>query len=172
GAGEPALPGATGHRGHPADQPPRTAGGKSRDFRLRALAGRGGRDRATRAPRRAHRRLRLFGVAAMGLTCNGPRRLARLAILALLAGGAPISHLALTKAACAEPARSAVRSSAAARDKITLPRARPATVGTEDGENGYEAQRSQRTHGFREPPSGADGTAIPGASIPYLHPPD
>jgi len=44
-------------------------------------------------------------------------------MLALLAGGAPIAHLALTKAACAEPARPAVRSSAAARDKITLPRA-------------------------------------------------
>src|SRR5215831_15854569 len=70
GAGEPAFPGAVGHRGHPADQPPRTAVGKSRDLRLRALRGRDGRDRAPRAPRRTDRRLRLFGIAAMGLKWN------------------------------------------------------------------------------------------------------
>src|SRR5262247_3866490 len=53
--------------GKTAAQPPRTAGGKSRDLRLRALGGRDGRDRASRAPRRTDRRLRLFGIAAMGL---------------------------------------------------------------------------------------------------------
>ena len=86
----------------------------------------------------------------MGLTCNGPRRLARLAMLALLAGGAPIAHLALTKAACAEPARPAVRSSAAARDKITLPRSRPAAVGTQDAESGDDADAPALPEGFRE----------------------
>jgi hypothetical protein len=106
----------------------------------------------------------------MGLTCNGPRRLARLAMLALLAGGAPIAHLALTKAACAEPARPAVRSSGAARDKITLPRARPAAVGTQDAESGDDADAPALPEGFRELARGSGEPQIPGLTIVYLHP--
>jgi len=71
-------------------------------------------------------------------------------MLALLAGGAPIAHLALMKAACAEPARPAVRSSAAARDKITLPRSRPAAVGTQEAETGDDADAPALPEGFRE----------------------
>jgi len=106
----------------------------------------------------------------MGLTCNGPRRPIRLALLALLAGGAPIAHLALTNAACAEPAPTAVRSSAAARDKITLPRSRPAAVGTQEAETGDDADAPALPEGFRELAGGSGEPQIPGLTIVYLHP--
>ena len=106
----------------------------------------------------------------MGLTCGRPRRLTRLAMLALLAGGAPIAHLALTKAVCAEPARPAVRSSAAARDKITLPRSRPAAVGTQEAESGDDADVPALPEGFRELARGSGEPQIPGLTIVYLHP--
>ena len=83
-------------------------------------------------------------------------------MLALLAGGAPIAHLALMKAACAEPARPAVRSSAAARDKITLPRSRPAAVGTQEAETGDDADAPALPEGFRELAGGSGEPQIPG----------
>jgi N-acetylmuramoyl-L-alanine amidase len=106
----------------------------------------------------------------MGLTCKGPRRPTRLAMLALLAGCAPIAHLALTNAACAEPAPTAVRSSAAARDKITLPRSRPAVVGTQEAESGDDADAPALPEGFRELARGSGEPQIPGLTIVYLHP--
>ncbi len=106
----------------------------------------------------------------MGLTSSGPRRPIRLAMLALLAGGAPIAHSALMKAACAEPTRPAVRSSAAARDKITLPRSRPAAVGTQEAETGDDADAPALPEGFRELAGGSGEPQIPGLTIVYLHP--
>jgi len=91
-------------------------------------------------------------------------------MLALLAGGAPIAHLALTKAACAEPARPAVRSSAAARDKITLPRSRLAAVGTQEAESGDDADVPALPEGFRGLARGSGEPQIPGLTIVYLHP--
>src|SRR5437870_3510792 len=103
----------------------------------------------------------------MGLTSSGPRRPIRLAMLALLAGGAPIAHSALMKAACAEPTRPAVRSSA--RDKITLPRSRPAAVGTQEAETGDDADAPALPEGFRELAGGSGEPQIPGLTIVYLH---
>ena len=103
----------------------------------------------------------------MGLTRNGPRRPTRLAMLALLVAAAPIAHLALPNAACAEPARPAVRSSVAARDKITLPRSRPAAVGTQEAETG---DADALPEGFRELARGSGEPQIPGLTIVYLHP--
>jgi hypothetical protein len=90
-------------------------------------------------------------------------------MLALLAGGALIAHLALTNAACAEPAP-AVRSSAAARDKIALPRSRPAAVGTQEAETGDDADAPALPEGFRELARGSGEPQIPGLTIVYLHP--
>ena len=106
----------------------------------------------------------------MGLTCNGTRRPTRLAMLALLAGGALIAHLALTNAACADPSPPAVRSSAAARDKIALPRSRPAAVGTQEAETGDDAGAPALPEGFRELAAASGEPQIPGLTIVYLHP--
>ena len=107
----------------------------------------------------------------MGLTCSRPRRLTRLAMLALLAAGVSIAHLALMKAACAEPTRPAVRSSAAARDKIMLPRSRPAAVGAQEAEkSGDDADAPALPEGFRELARGSGEPQIPGLTIVYLHP--
>ena len=67
-AGLPALSGAAGHRRHPAHQQGRAAVGEFRDLRLRVVAGRDGRDRLARAPRRTRSRLCVFRIAGMGLT--------------------------------------------------------------------------------------------------------
>ena len=106
----------------------------------------------------------------MGLKWNSPRRLARLATLAVFAVGPPIAHLALTKVASAEPSSPAVRSSPAARDKVTMPRSRPATIGTHEAETGDDADVPALSEGFRELAKGSGEPQIPGLTIVYLHP--
>src|SRR5919198_272830 len=59
-----------------ANEPARTVVGELRDLRLRAFRGGDGGDRALGAPRWSDRRLRLFRIAAMGLTSMRLRRVA------------------------------------------------------------------------------------------------
>ena len=65
GAGLPALAHPAGHRGGPAHQQDRAAGGEHRHFRFRTVGCRDEGNRRARPPRRPHRRLDLF--AEVGL---------------------------------------------------------------------------------------------------------
>src|SRR5262245_66216594 len=100
-----------------------------------------------------------------------PRRLVRLAALAVIAVGPPIGHLELIDSAWAEAARAAGRSSLAAREQTTLPRPRPAAVGVHEAEAGDDAEPPALPESFRELARGAGETQIPGLTLDYLHPP-
>jgi hypothetical protein len=82
----------------------------------------------------------------------------------------PVAQLELMNATRAKPARAAARPSAAARDKIALPRSRPAAVGTQEAETGDEADAPALPEGFRELARGSGEPQIPGLTIVYLHP--
>ena len=99
-----------------------------------------------------------------------PRRLVRLAALAVIAVGPPIGHLELIDSAWAEAARAAGRSSRAAREQTTLPRPRPAAVGVHEAEAGDDAEPPALPESFRELARGAGEPQIPGLTIVYLHP--
>jgi hypothetical protein len=99
-----------------------------------------------------------------------PRRLVRLAALAVIAVGPPIGHLELIDSAWAEAARAAGRSSPAARERTTLPRPRPAAVGVHEAEAGDDAEPPALPESFRELARGAGEPQIPGLTIVYLHP--
>src|SRR5262245_7920245 len=99
-----------------------------------------------------------------------PRRLVRLAALAVIAVGPPIGHLELIDSAWAEAARAAGRSPPAAREQTTLPRPRPAAVGVHEAEAGDDAEPPALPESSRELARGAGEPQIPGLTIVYLHP--
>ena len=90
-----------------------------------------------------------------------PRRLVRLATLAVIAVGPPIGYLELIDSAWAEAARAAVRSSPAAREQTTLPRPRPA-AGSHEAEAGDDADPPALPESFRELAKGSGEPQIPG----------
>src|SRR5262249_17944447 len=171
GAGEPALSGAARDRGHPANQPPRTAPGKSRHFRLRAFRAGNGGDRAARATRRAHRRLRLFRVTAMGLARSSALARGTGCVAPVAALVFSIALYVLTSSGWAEPANP-VRARALSREETALPRPRPEPVPAQGAENGpaVVVHDVKLPENFRELAKRPGEPQIPGLTIIYLHP--
>src|SRR5262249_1275973 len=97
-----------------------------------------------------------------------PRRLMRLAALAVFAVGPPIGHLELIDSAWAEAARAAGRSSPAAREQTALPRPRPRP--SHEAEAGGHPGPPPPPQRLPAHPRGHGEPQIQGLTSVYLHP--
>jgi hypothetical protein len=103
------------------------------------------------------------------------RRVALLAMVGILAAGAPAPHVEVTRSALAEPARPPARPWPVAG--APLPRSKPDTPSDGSSDRAADETASianvaalQLPHGFRELAKRSGEPQIPGLTVIYLHP--